>query len=106
MTPASRALRLGAHRKNVAKRVVGRDATEHIRVVDEGAEKIYAVHHGLAGRHAHHGGVVGRVQADQHVSALHRRKRAQRTRCTYRGLLPSRQKFSPMNGIAALLIAT
>ena len=71
---------LAAHRKDVAQRVVGRDLAKYVRVVDKGAEKIHAVHHGLAGRHAHHGGVVGRMQADQHVSALHRRKRAQRTR--------------------------
>ena len=73
-------LRLAAHGKDVAQRVVGRDLAKYVRVVDESAEKIHAVHHGLAGRHAHHGGVVGGVQADQHVSALNRRKRPQRTR--------------------------
>ena len=73
-------LRLAAHGKDVAQRVVGRDLAKYVRVVDESAEKIHAVHHGLAGRHAHHGSVVGRMQANQHVGALHRRKRAQRTR--------------------------
>ena len=34
----------------------------------------------LPARHAHHGGVVGRMQADQHVVARHRHQRAQRAR--------------------------
>ena len=73
-------LRLAAHGKDVAQRVVGRDLAKYVRVVDESAEKIHAVHHGLAGRHAHHGGVIGRVQADQHVGTLNRFERTQRAR--------------------------
>jgi hypothetical protein len=65
-------LRLGAHGEDVAQRVVGGDAAEQPGVVDEGAEEIHGVHHRLARRHAHHGGVVRRVQADQHVVALDR----------------------------------
>ena len=60
--------------------MIGRDLAKYVRVVDEGAEKIHAVHHGLAGRHAHHGSIVGRMQADQHVGTLHGFEPAQRTR--------------------------
>jgi hypothetical protein len=49
-------------------------------VVDEGAEEVHGVHHGLARRHAHHGGIVGGMQADQHVVARDRMHLGQRAR--------------------------
>jgi hypothetical protein len=73
-------LRLGAHGEDVAQRVVGGDAAEQPGIVDEGAEEIHRVHHRLARRHAHHGGVIRRVQADQHVVALDRVDLGQRAR--------------------------
>ena len=72
-------LRDGAHREYIAEGMVGGDAAEYPGVVDEGAEEIDRMHQRLARRHAQHGGIVGRVQADQHIVALdwmHLRQRA------------------------------
>ena len=60
------------HGKDVAQRVVGGHFAKHIRVVDEGPEKIHRLHHGHARRHTHHSRVVWRMQADQHVRTLYR----------------------------------
>ena len=54
---------LGAHGKQVAQRMVGGNAPEHIGVVQKRAEEVHAVHQRFAGRHAHHGSVVRAVQA-------------------------------------------
>ena len=64
-------LGLTAHGKHIAQRVVGGHFAKHIRVVDEGPEKVHRLHHGHARWHAHHGCVVRRVQADQHIWPLH-----------------------------------
>ena len=70
-------LGFAAHGKNIAQRVVRRHFAKQIRVVDEGPEKVHRLHHGHAWRHAHHGRVVGRVQADQHIGSFHRLQAAQ-----------------------------
>lgn len=53
------------------------DLTEHIGVVNESTKEVHRLHHGLAGRHAHHGRVVRRLQAHQHLGLVHHRKRHQ-----------------------------
>ena len=68
------------HGEDVAQRVVRRHPAEDIRVIDEGTEEVHGVHHGLARGHPHHGGVVRRVQADQHFVAVHGYQRPQRAR--------------------------
>ena len=68
---------LGPHGKNITQRVVGGHLAEQIGVVDEGPEKVHRLHHGHARRHAHHGRIVGRVQADQYIWPLDRMQAAQ-----------------------------
>ena len=51
----------GSHGKQVAQRMVGGDAAKAVRVVDEGAKEIHALHQRLASRHAHDGCIIGRA---------------------------------------------
>ena len=60
-----RAVRLGAHRPDVAQRMDGRDLAEDEGIVDEGAEEIDGLHQRLARRHLDHRRIVGRVEADR-----------------------------------------
>jgi hypothetical protein len=75
-----RRLRFGTHREHIAERMVGGHPPEHIWVVDKGAEEIDGVDRGLAGRDAHHGSIVRRMQANDHIIPVHRLQLAQRAR--------------------------
>ena len=65
-------LGLGTHGKNIPQSVVGGDFAQQIRVVNEGSEKVDALHQHLARRHAHHGGIVGGLEPDQHIRFVQR----------------------------------
>ena len=73
-------LRFGAHRIQVPQRVVRCDLSEHIGVLDKGAEEVHAMHQRLASRHTQHRCVIGRAQADQYIVARDRPQAAQRAR--------------------------
>ena len=71
-------LRLAAHGKNITQRMVGRHFAKQVGVVHKGPEKVHRVHQRLARRHANNCGVVGVVQANEHVVALHHLQLAKR----------------------------
>ena len=54
--------------------MVGGDLPEHEGVVDDGPEGVDGAHQHLARRHPHHGGVVGGVEAEEHVVPPDRRQ--------------------------------
>ena len=71
-------LRLAAHGKNITQRMVGRHFAKQVGVVHKGPEEVHRMHQCLARRHAHNRGVVGVVQANEHVVALHHLQLAKR----------------------------
>ena len=59
--------RLGAHRVDVAQRMIGGNAAEEVWVVYECAKEIDGLHEQLALRRRYHRGIVGRAEADLHA---------------------------------------
>ena len=59
--------RLAAHGVNVAQGVGRRDLAEGVRIVDDGREEVHRLHQRQGGAETIHSGVVGLVEADQHV---------------------------------------
>ena len=62
-------LRLGPHGEQVPQRMIGRDLTEHIGVIDEGAEIVDALCQQHALGHAIDRCVIRRIQADHDIVA-------------------------------------
>ena len=62
-------LRGRAHGVDVVQRVVGGDAPERPRIVDEAAEAVDGLHGKAAGRQRDDGSVVGLAEADVDASA-------------------------------------
>ena len=83
-----RRLRFAAHGENIAHGMVGGDLAENVGVVDEGPEGVHCMDHHLAFGDPYHGGVIGFMQADQHIVPFHRfqsRKCALQDGCAHFG---------------------
>ena len=65
-----RSQRLSTHGIDVAERVGGGDLAEGIGIVHDGREKIHRLHQRRLGREQIHAGVVGVIEADQHIRVL------------------------------------
>ena len=59
--------RLGAHRVDVAQRMIGGNAAEEVWVVNQCAKEIDGLHEQLALRWRDHRGIVGHAEADLHA---------------------------------------
>ena len=59
-----------AHRKNVTQRVVGRDATKEVRVVDKGSKEIDRVNQRFPGRYPDDSCIIGRMETHQDIGVI------------------------------------
>ena len=69
--------RLAAHRVNVRQRVRGGDASEIVRIVDDGREEVDGLHDGQIVAQPKHARVVGGAETHEHALVLGQRQVAQ-----------------------------
>ena len=62
--------RPAAHGINIAERVGGRNLAEGVWIVDNGREEVDRLHERQLGRELIHAGVVGFIEANQHVRVI------------------------------------
>ena len=65
-----RSQRTSAHGVDVAQRVGGGDLSEGVGIVDDGREEVDGLHQRGVGRDLIHSGVVGVIEADQHIRVM------------------------------------